>query len=203
VSEKNTLRSLLDAVSAGSMSVEEALAHCGDAVDAGGLSYANLDHLRAQRTGFPEVVYCPGKSDEQIAVIVDRLALHAGVVVATRATESNFEAVRRIAADATFDADARIIAVERQPLPRVGSSVVISAGTADRPVAAEAAVALELMGNAVARVEDVGVAGLHRILGHIGALRTVNVIVVVAICAASSETRGSRPKTSPSTKLDT
>ena len=162
------------------MSVEEALAHCGDAVDAGGLSYANLDHLRAQRTGFPEVVYCPGKSDEQIAVIVDRLALHAGVVVATRATESNFEAVRRIAADATFDADARIIAVERQPLPRVGSSVVISAGTADRPVAAEAAVALELMGNAVARVEDVGVAGLHRILGHIGALRTVNVIVVVA-----------------------
>ena len=113
MSEKNTLRSLLDAVSAGSMSVEEALAHCGDAVDADGLSYANLDHLRAQRTGFPEVVYCPGKSDEQIAAIVERLASHAGVVVATRATQSNFEAVRRIAADATFDADARIIAVER------------------------------------------------------------------------------------------
>lgn len=164
------------------MSVEEALAHCGDAAsgDGDGLSYANLDHLREQRTGFPEVVYCPGKSDEQIAAIVERLALHAGVVVATRATQKNFTAVRRIAPDATFDADARIIAIERRPLPRVGSAAVISAGTADRPVAAEAAVALELMGNAVARVEDVGVAGLHRILGHIGALRTANVIVVVA-----------------------
>jgi NCAIR mutase (PurE)-related protein len=164
------------------MSVDEALAHCGDASsgDGDGLSYANLDHLRERRTGFPEVVYCPGKSDEQIAAIVDRLALHAGVVVATRATENNFAAVRRIAPDATFDADARIIAIERRPLPRVGSTAVISAGTADRPVAAEAAVALALMGNAVARVEDVGVAGLHRILGHIGALRTANVIVVVA-----------------------
>jgi len=106
--------------------------------------------------------------------------MRAGVVIATSASESNYAAVRRIAAEATFDADARIIAIERRPLPRVGSVAVISAGTADRPVAAEAAVALEFMGNAVARVEDVGVAGLHRVLGHVGALRTANAVVVVA-----------------------
>jgi hypothetical protein len=182
VSENNTLRSLLDAVRAGSMSVDEALAHCGEkGEDAGdGLSYAALDHLRAQRTGFPEVVYCPGKSDEQIAAIADRLARRADVVMATRATQANFAAVRAVAPDATYDADARIIAIERRPLPRVGLTAVISAGTADRPVAAEAAVTLDLMGNAVARVEDVGVAGLHRVLGHVGALRTANVVVVVA-----------------------
>jgi NCAIR mutase (PurE)-related protein len=162
------------------MSVEEALAYCGENGDRDGLSYATLDHLRAHRTGFPEVVYCPGKSDEQVAGIVQRLAERAGVVLATRASAGNFSAVRRAAADATFDADARIIAIERRPLPRVGSVAVISAGTADRPVAAEASVALDLMGNAVARIEDVGVAGLHRVLGHVGALRSANAVVVIA-----------------------
>ena len=182
MSEIDSLRSLLDAVSRGAVSVEEALAYCGD--DAGAqrdrLGYATLDHLRERRTGFPEVVYCPGKTDDQIASIVDRLAQRSGVVMATRATEANFAAVRAAVSDARFDAQARIITIEREPLPRVGLVAVISAGTADRPVAAEAAVALDVMGNAVARVEDVGVAGLHRILGHIGALRSANVVVVIA-----------------------
>jgi NCAIR mutase (PurE)-related protein len=180
VSEKSTLRSLLDSILEGTLTVDEALAYCGEAGGSDGLSYATLDHLRERRTGFPEVVYCPGKSDEQIAAIVERLAARAGVVVATRATEDNFNAVRRVAADAAYDEQARVISVDRAPLPRVGSAAVISAGTADSPIAAEAAVVLELMGNAVARIDDVGVAGLHRVLGHIGALRTANVVVVVA-----------------------
>ena len=178
--EHDTFHKLLDAVAAGAMSVDEALTYCGPNSADDGLSYANLDHLRRERTGFGEVVYCPGKSDEQIASIVDRLAARSPVVIATRATASNFKAVQALVADAAYDADARIIAVERTPSERVGLVAVVSAGTADRPVAAEAAVALDLMGNAVARVEDVGVAGLHRVLGHVVALRTANVVVVVA-----------------------
>ena len=180
MSENDTLRSLLDAVRAGSMSVDEALTYCGKTNLDDGLAFATLDHLRAARTGFAEVVYCPGKSDDEIAAIVERLSARAPVVAATRATEANFAAVRHAVSDAAYHAEARIIAVEREPLPRVGLAVVVSAGTADRPVAAEAAVALELMGNAVARIDDVGVAGLHRVLGHVGALRTANVVVAVA-----------------------
>ena len=178
--EETTLRALLGAVSEGSMSVDEALAYCGEDAADRGLRFATLDHLRRERTGFWEVVYCPSKTDEQIAAIVDRLAARSGVVVATRATPENFRAVNAVVADASYDADARIIFVERRPLPRVGLVAVVSAGTADHAVASEAARALELMGNAVALVEDVGVAGLHRVLGHVGALRTANVVVVVA-----------------------
>jgi NCAIR mutase (PurE)-related protein len=100
--------------------------------------------------------------------------------MATRATRDHFDAVQRELPYAVYHADARIIALEREPLQRVGLACVISAGTADREVAAEAAVALDLMGNNVARVDDVGVAGLHRVLGHVGALRRANVVVAVA-----------------------
>jgi NCAIR mutase (PurE)-related protein len=180
VLDSNIFRSVLDAVRAGAMSVDEALAYVGHGREDETLPFATLDHLRAVRTGFPEVVYCPGKTPEQIAAILERLAARSPAVMATRASEQEFTFVRRTVSDARFDADARIITVEREPLPRVGLAVVLSAGTADRPVAAEAAVALEVMGNAVARVDDVGIAGIHRVLGHIGALRTANVIVVVA-----------------------
>jgi len=181
VLDMNTLHRILDAVRAGSMSVDEALSYCGKrAPDEPELAYATLDHLRPERTGFPEVVYCPGKTEDQIASIIDRLARRTGIVIATRATRAQFDAVKSIVADAAFDSDARIISVERKALPRVGLVAVVSAGTADHPVAAEAAVSLDLMGNAVARIEDVGVAGLHRVLGHVGALRSANCIVVVA-----------------------
>jgi NCAIR mutase (PurE)-related protein len=181
VLEQDALRGMLDAIAAGVMSIDEALAHLGASATAGdALPYATLDHLRSLRTGFGEVIYCPGKSDDQIAAIAVRLSEKIGVVLATRATPENFSAVRSVVADACYHADARIISIERAPLPRVGQVVVVSAGTADRPIAAEAAVSLDLMGNAVASVDDVGVAGLHRVLGYVGALRTANVVVVVA-----------------------
>jgi pyridinium-3,5-biscarboxylic acid mononucleotide synthase len=176
------LRSLLDAVASGSISIDEALerAGAGDADKDDTLRFATLDLSRADRTGFAEVVYCPGKSDEQIAAIVARLARTEAAVLATRANAANFAAVKLEVAEAAYDMDARVISVERRPLPRVGLVALVSAGTADRPVAAEAARVLDVMGNAVARIEDVGVAGLHRVLGHVGALRTANVVVVVA-----------------------
>jgi NCAIR mutase (PurE)-related protein len=144
------------------------------------LEYATLDHERAARTGFPEVIFCPGKSDEQIAAIAESLARHAQVVMATRASAGAFEALRARLPEAVLHDEARIIAWERVPLPRVGNVAVISAGTADASVAAEAAVALDVMGNNVTRVSDVGVAGLHRVLDHRELLGTANAIVAVA-----------------------
>jgi pyridinium-3,5-biscarboxylic acid mononucleotide synthase len=142
--------------------------------------FATIDHDRTTRTGFPEVVFCPGKRDEQVAQIAMSLARSAPVIMATRATVAAFDAVRSVLPGATYYEEARIIAVEQRPLPRIGCVAVISAGTADGPVAAEAAVALDLMGNCVSRVNDVGVAGLHRVLNHNELLRSANAIVAVA-----------------------
>lgn len=142
--------------------------------------YATLDFERMRRTGFPEVIYCPGKTDEQIAAIAVALAVEAPVVMATRAMPGTFHAVRDRLPQARYFEQARIIAIEPKPLPRVGLAAVVSAGTSDAPVAAEAAVALDLMGNSVQQIHDVGVAGLHRVLRHSELLREANVIIAVA-----------------------
>lgn len=173
------LRGLIDSIAAGSVSVDEALSYIRSA-EATAVEGATLDHLRAERTGFPEVVYCPGKTDQQIASIGAALAQRSGRLLATRAPVSAFHALRELLPNARYDEDARAIAYEREPLPRTGLVCVVSAGTADRPIAAEASLSLEVMGNAVARIEDVGVAGLHRVLGHVGAMRTANAIVAIA-----------------------
>jgi NCAIR mutase (PurE)-related protein len=142
--------------------------------------FATIDHERAARTGFPEVIFCPGKTAQQIAHIAATLAQTAPVVMATRASDEAFNAIRSVLPAAAFYEEARIVAFAREPLPLLGSVAVVSAGTADGPVAAEAAVSLELMGNQVARVNDVGVAGLHRVLKHVELLRSANAIVAVA-----------------------
>lgn len=143
-------------------------------------SFATLDHGRAERTGFPEVIFCPGKSDDQIALIASQLALKAPVVMATRATPQVYAAVRAALPSAKYFDEARIIAWEQTPLTRVGRVAVISAGTSDSPVAAEAAISCDVMGNNVTRINDVGVAGLHRVLAHRELLRTAHAIVAVA-----------------------
>ena len=143
-------------------------------------AYATIDHERTTRTGFPEVIFCPGKSDQQIAEIAAELARTATVVMATRASQGAFEAVRVRLPQAVFHDEARIIAWEKQALPRVGCVAVVSAGTSDGAVAAEAAVSLDLMGNNVSRINDVGVAGLHRVLNHRDLLNNANAIVAVA-----------------------
>jgi NCAIR mutase (PurE)-related protein len=177
---RSTLERILESVREGAISVDEAAAAFGTCQAGDGLDFATLDHLRATRTGFPEVIYCPGKTPDQVGAIALAMLNRGATVLATRATREHFDAVRTFAPDAHYEDDARIVVVEREPLPRVGSVCVVSAGTADRDVAAEAAVSLDIMGNAVARVDDVGVAGLHRVLGHIGALRSANVVVAVA-----------------------
>ena len=175
----DTLRGLLASLHDGAMSVEEALSHLRGA-NADNPPNVTLDHLRPERTGFPEVIFCPGKRDDDIAAIAARLAASAGRFLATRASETTFQAVRALVPDARYDVDGRAIVYERERIARVGLVCVVSAGTSDRSVAAEAACALDIMGNSIARIDDVGVAGLHRVLGHVGALRTCNAVVAVA-----------------------
>jgi NCAIR mutase (PurE)-related protein len=153
-------------------------------VDAGsgtGRIDARVDHHRAVRTGFPEVVLCQGKSAAQVAAITSEILSHGEVLLATRATPEHFAEVARVAVDAVWHDAARLIVVDRRPeRPALGHVVVATGGTADIPVAEEAATCAEVMGCRVTRLFDVGVAGLHRLLAHTETLRSARVIVAVA-----------------------
>ena len=153
------------------------------------LGFAKLDHHRALRQGMPEVIFAQGKTPSQLVGIFRRLAAHGGNVLATRATAEQYDAVAAALPDNLSDKAAR---AEYRPLARAivlkrdrkqrgkGVIVVVSAGTSDIPVAEEAVVTAELMGNNVQHIYDVGVAGIHRLLAHRKALAKARVIVVCA-----------------------
>ena len=145
------------------------------------LGFAKVDHHRHLRVGMPEVVFSPGKTPAQVAEIFKRLAEHAPNVLATRASAEQFRAVKRSVRGVHFESSARAIVLQRdeQQYGR-GKISVISAGTSDIPVAEEAALTAELMGNAVARIYDVGVAGIHRLLAHRKAISQSRVAIVCA-----------------------
>jgi len=147
------------------------------------IGFAKIDHHRALRTGFPEVVFCEGKRVDQVVEIVKRLASRSGHVLATRAAPAVAEAVRSAVGEVVYHAEARIVEVGQRPKPPGDGDryiAVVSAGTADLSVAEEAAVTAEAMGSRVERLYDVGVAGLHRLLDSRDVLLKANVIVVVA-----------------------
>lgn len=178
--DERGLRRLLEQVRQGAMDIEEALeAFRGWPFE--DLGFARLDTHRPLRTGFPEVVLCAGKRPEQAAAIMARLAEGPGPVLGTRATPEMFACVREVVPTARYSEPARMIIIEKEPLPkRPGVILVICAGTADLPVAEEAAVTAEVMGNHVERLADVGVAGLHRLLAHLEQVQRANVLVVAA-----------------------
>jgi NCAIR mutase (PurE)-related protein len=145
------------------------------------LGFARVDHHRAVRQGFPEVVLGLGKTPAQIASIAAEIVSRGSTLLITRATADSFAAVRERVPDATYFPDAGIIMYDQQEVARGrGTIVVAAAGTSDLPVAEEAALSAELMGNDVVRLYDVGVAGLHRILGERERLATARVVIVVA-----------------------
>src|SRR4051812_41031795 len=145
------------------------------------LGFAKLDHHRALRAGAPEVVLGEGKTATQVAQIVTRLAKHDNNVLVTRATKTQFAAVRKAVRDAEFHASVRCIVRWRdRSVHGKGTVAVVSAGTSDMPVAEEAALTAEVMGNKVERVYDVGVAGLHRLLAHRAELTQARVVIVCA-----------------------
>ena len=143
--------------------------------------HARVDHHRTVRTGFPEVVFCQGKSPSQLRSIAREILDHGDVLLATRATAAHFQTVSQFADDARYFEQARIIVVDRRvERPAVGHVVIATGGTADVPVAEEAAICAEVMGNRVTRLYDVGIAGLHRLLAYRDTLASATVIIAVA-----------------------
>jgi len=144
------------------------------------LGFARVDHHRALRAGGPEAVFCPGKTVDQVIAIVSRLAEQHANVLATRCAPAVADAVQAAGVPCTYHALARLLVVRPEPGDGVGLIVVAAAGTADVPVAEEAALVAEALGNRVERLVDCGVAGLHRLLVHRETLSVANVIVAVA-----------------------
>jgi pyridinium-3,5-biscarboxylic acid mononucleotide synthase len=173
------LRALLDAVAAGHVSADDATARLRDLPYAD-LGFAKVDLHRALRSGGAEAVFCPGKTPTQVVAILKTLIADHANVLATRADESVVDAVATAGLPHAWHPLARLIVARPEPREGVGLIVVAAAGTADLPVAEEAALVGEALGNRVERVSDCGVAGLHRLLVHRELLADANVIIAVA-----------------------
>lgn len=173
------LRALLGEVAAGTVPAEAALERLRR-LPYEDLGFAKLDTHRAIRSGAPEAVFCPGKTPEQIVKILARLTRDHANVVATRAGAEVHEAVVAAGIPVRYHPEARLLVARPEAGDGVGLIVVVSAGTADQPVAEEAALTAEARGNRVERVYDAGVAGVHRLLDHHALLLEANALVVVA-----------------------
>ena len=178
--EITELERLLDAYKQGEIEKAEAANRIAE-LHYEDIGYARLDHSRAVRQGFPEVVFGAGKTREQVVGIVERLVQRAPNVLVTHTDEGVFGEVRNVVTDAEWHPIARMIRVQRDRTELgVGSVAVVTAGTSDIPIAEEAALTAEAMGNRVDRVWDVGVAGIHRVLAERKLLRRARVIIVAA-----------------------
>jgi len=145
------------------------------------LGCAKLDVHRERRVGYPEVIYCPGKTMEQVKTIIRAMLATDSNILATRATEALYEEIKTICPDAAYNPLARTITVRKKEMSMPASYIaVVTAGTSDLPVAEEAAVTAEIFGNRVERITDVGVAGVHRLFDKLPAIRGAKVIVVAA-----------------------
>jgi pyridinium-3,5-biscarboxylic acid mononucleotide synthase len=174
------IEKLLRAHKSGEMETREAARLIGD-LHYEDIGYARVDHDRATRQGFPEVVFGSGKTRSQIVNIVERLAARSPNLLVTRTDEATFGEVRNVVTDAEWHESARLIRVRRDRTELgVGEITVVTAGTSDIPVAEEAALTAETMGNRVRRVWDAGVSGIHRILAERELLRKSRVLVVAA-----------------------
>ncbi|NOZ27838.1 MAG: nickel pincer cofactor biosynthesis protein LarB [Chloroflexi bacterium] len=179
---RDGLYELLERVRAGEISLEKAAdLLAGWPTD--DLGFARVDHARSLRQGMPEVVFAEGKTPEQVASIMRRIAEGAGAALATRASREAFEATQALVPAAQYHPLSRVITVGgplRQPDEDAGLALIVSAGTSDLPVAEEAALTAWFLGARVERVHDVGVSGLHRLLAARDQLLSARVIVVVA-----------------------
>jgi NCAIR mutase (PurE)-related protein len=178
--ETDRLRALLEAVQSGARPVEEALKELADAPIAD-LGFARLDLARQKRRGIPEVVYCSNKTAPQVIKIVQTLSKAKQNVLCTRVDAAMARAVRRAVKGLKYSAEARtLVKINKRLKTERGPIMVACAGTSDIPVAEEAAVTAEFLGNPVVRAFDVGVAGIHRLLAESENLRAANVIIVCA-----------------------
>lgn len=143
--------------------------------------FAKIDRHRALRKGYPEVIYCEGKSEMQILKLVERNLHHKENLLLTRAKKEIYKLIIKINPLAVYNQEGRTIVIEYQKLPKKKKTIaIITAGTSDIPVAEEAAATIDIMGNKVERLYDVGVAGLHRLIGNWNVLEKAGIIIVVA-----------------------
>ncbi len=180
---REKVKKLMEHLVSGDITVEQALDKM-EVLPYENLGYARLDHHREYRTGFPEVVFCQGKTPGQVSEIFARLAAKSRPVLGTRAVVEVYNEVKINCPEAIYYDQARCIVVpedtEEGKKQGKGNVLVVTAGTADMPVAEEAAVSAEVMGLNITRIYDVGVAGIHRLLEHCKALQEATVVIVVA-----------------------
>jgi NCAIR mutase (PurE)-related protein len=173
------IRTLLEAVATGSLSVEAALDDLRH-LPYEDLGFAKVDHHRALRDAMPEVVLGEGKTAEQVAAIGASLVERSGRLLVTRLGREAFRALQAVVPDAEYDGLARTATVERSPRELLPGVAVLCAGTADLPVAREAVITARMAGSEATLISDVGVAGIHRLFDQLPLIRSANVLVVVA-----------------------
>lgn len=177
---KSEAERLLEQYKEGKVSLETVI-HAFQRAPVEDIGFAQIDTHRALRKGFPEVIYGAGKTPQQVVEIVKRLLKNESNVLITRVTPEQIKAVKQHFKKAVVHELARCITIEVSPIPkRKGKICILCAGTSDIPVAEEAAVTADIMGNVVEKIYDVGVAGIHRLLRHLPTIQQANVIIVVA-----------------------
>ena len=177
--DPSSLKLLLQQVQKGTLSVQRALNQL-QTLPYENLGFAKVDHHRTLRHGVPEAILCEGKTEEQITAIAKRLIKKKVPVLATRANPTIARALKRISRRAVYEKQARMVVIQSTTPKPQGDILIITAGTADIPVAEEARVTASVMGSAVETLFDVGVAGMHRMLDHLDRIQRARVLIVVA-----------------------
>lgn len=181
--DQEKLQEMLKQVQAGKLSVSKAVGMFSK-IGFEDLGFAKVDHHRHIRTGYPEVIYCEGKTPTQVVKIAQRIISEDGQVLGTRVSGEMYRQVKKKMPKMKYHKDARVITYtspkKRKPVKTLGSIAVICAGTSDVPVTEEAAITAEMMGNKVLRIYDVGVAGIHRLFAHQSEIQKASVLIVAA-----------------------
>ena len=174
------LETILKSISDGSLSVNEAMEKLRN-FSYTDLEFARIDNDRESRTGYPEIVYCAGKTPEQVRAIFSAMEKNGNNIIGTRAGKEMFEYISPFFPDAVYYDIARIISIRKKESVQASTKIaVITAGTSDMPVAEEAAITAELLGNNVVRIYDAGVAGIHRLVDKLPEIRECRVAIVIA-----------------------
>lgn len=178
--DQSYMTHILNEVAAGAMDTDTALEQLKK-LPFEDLGFATIDQHRNLRNGYPEAVYCAGKTPAQTAAIIDSMQKNNKDILATRASLAHFQAVQQVAPDAVYHELAKLIVVQQSHTIKTEKKiVVITAGTSDIPVAEEAAITAEVLGNPVSRIYDVGVAGIHRLFARMDEINQANVLIVIA-----------------------
>jgi NCAIR mutase (PurE)-related protein len=178
--DEKEIKALLEGVKNGEINIEEGLDKLKD-LPFKELGYAKIDNHREIRVGYPEVIYCEGKTVEQVTGIVQFMLTKNNNILGTRATEEMYKAIKEICPEAEYNKLARTIMVRKKAVSLSNNYIaVVTAGTSDIPVAEEASVTAEILGNKVERIFDVGVAGIHRLFNRLDVIRGAKVVVVIA-----------------------